>query len=685
MAGTIVLKDNVTGQFHSYPVAWIDIDRLQQLDPSLPLSNGVTDCAGAVQYAQATYGAGVDLNYYVIGNAATPYISGYVGPCMSDTVKPSDTAAERLIDFAKHDGQRAEAGDKFTSLFFDSSYSIPPADWNTSEGYYTQQSIAGYTKYNSAVATFDPSTTYSKNDYIARKFWTTTGNTFGICCGIGGNDNLEFAVSGCRYVDVTDARYGPGAYLSPAVQDNRDLYGTGGWMRYTNAGGGSTAPGFNSNPYIQSASSPYSTSGGTQAEPVVLRQVSIQMVATVISNKVYLGIACLQWSGDAVTGIYCELFPEWFWGQFSVGPGSPDSAPQFYGVDAGISGGFGTYTETTQDPGLPTAVQPFSGSSPDGYGLHVYDITNVQYEALQAALWGSGGTASSLWNKWLNYKFNPIASVIACHYLPSKLKPQLSPVPQEQLRAGGCCIIPGNTVDYLNSKTTVDYAFTEKDIDAFFSNHLNYTPFTHYQLFLPFIGWMDIPADRIRGGSKDGVKVPGKIKVTYRCDIITGNVVAYVDCTDADGHKVQYTGTGNAALSVPITGNDNGTGAAVGAISGLALGLITGNAAGMAAGAASAALSISGAQHTTQQAGQYGGSIAAMGQLNILLIVTQPIQQDTERARNLRGLVSYVDATISDLAGSGYTECAEVRADIAGATDEEKAEIERILKGGVYL
>ncbi|MBO5706820.1 MAG: hypothetical protein J6S05_07495 [Bacteroidaceae bacterium] len=674
MGGSIALKDNETGQFHNYPIAWLDIDRLQTLDPSLPLSQQTTDCAGAVQYATATYGASVDLDYYTIGSAATPYTSGYIGPCISDTIKPADTASARLVDFVKPDGTPAPIGTKFTDLFHTSTYSIPPADWNTSSAYYTKQSIAGYTKYNSAVATFDPANSYSKNTHLSRFFTTTTGNTFGLCIGIGGSDNREFIVSGCRYVDASAARYGADILKSPAAQDNRGLFGDGGWMRFTNAGGGSTVPSANSNAYNNSENNPYSAQGGTLAEPVILREVSAQIVAAKINGKDYLGIACLRWNGDTVSAIYVELFPAWFWGEFSATEGTPDSAPQFYGIDAGINGGYGEYTDTQEDPPIPAAVQPFANSSPDGYGLHVYRIDNAQYEAVQAALWGSGGVASSLWNKWVNYKFNPIASIIACHYLPSSLLPVITPPNLQQLRAGGCAIV-NSGVEYLNSKTTVTETFAARDIPRFFSNHLAYTPYSHYQLFLPFCGWIEIPADRLRGGA---------IEVVYRCDIITGNVCAFVNCMDADGRVTQYTATGNAALSVPVTGNDNGTGAAVGAISGLALGLLTGNAAGIAAGAAGAALSVSGAQHTTQQAGQYGGSIAAMGQLNILLVCTQPIQQDTERARDLRGLVTYVDATIEDLAGTGYTECAEVRADGIG-TDAEKARIEEILKGGVYL
>lgn len=673
MGGSIALKDNETGQFHNYPIAWLDMDRLQALDNALPLVQSVTDCAGAVQYATATFGASVDLNYYVLGAVNAVYTSGYLAPCMSDTVKPEDTASARLVDFVKPDGTPAPIGTKFTDLFQISTYAIPPADWNTSSAYYTRQTFAGYEKYNSALSTFDPATSYSKNTHLSRFFTTTTGNTFGVCIGIGGRDNLEFVNSGSRYVDVNDSMFG-NASLSPAVQDNRDGFGNGGWMRYTNASGGSAVPYYNSSPYNVSLESPYIAQGGTQAEPVVLRQVSVQIVATRINGKDYLGIACLRWNNGSVASIYVEFFPAWFWGEFSATEGTPDSAPQFFGIDAGINGGYGEYTDTQEDPPIPAAVQPFANSSPDGYGLHVYRIDNAQYEAVQAALWGSGGVASSLWNKWVNYKFNPIASIIACHYLPSSLLPVITPPDLEQLRAGGCAIV-NSGVEYLNSKTTVTETFAARDIPRFFSNHLAYTPYSHYQLFLPFCGWIEIPADRLRGGA---------IEVVYRCDIITGNVCAFVNCMDADGRVTQYTATGNAALSVPVTGNDNGTGAAVGAISGLALGLLTGNAAGIAAGAAGAALSVSGAQHTTQQAGQYGGSIAAMGQLNILLVCTQPIQQDTERARDLRGLVTYVDATIEDLAGTGYTECAEVRADGIG-TDAEKARIEEILKGGVYL
>lgn len=417
---------------------------------------------------------------------------------------------------------------------------------------------------------------------------------------------------------------------------------------------------------------------GSYADSIkLIDNTSAEIVYTEIGGKPYLGCAACKWAAGMISEIDVVFLPAWFWGNFETSV-DPDEAPQFYGLDGQINGGDGEYTDNNETPPIPSAVQPFSGVSANGYGLHVYQITGSDYEQVQAALWGAGTIAGSLWNRWQNYKFNPIAAIISCHCVPDQLLPSSSTT--GQLRAGGACIISSG-VTIHNAKTTTDKTFTPLVVKKFFSNHLAYDPFTSIKMFLPFCGFVDIPADRVRGGA---------IGVSYRCDIITGNCVAFVDCQDQSGAiTYQVTASGNCALSFPITGNDNGTGQVLGAISGMTLSTLAnaaaGNAAGIALGVAGGASSIAGAQHTTQINGQYSGSVASLGQLSVLAFITQPIQQQTELSRELGGLVSFVDATISDMIGSGFTQCELVKADIAGATDGEKAEIERLLKEGVYL
>ena len=180
----IRLKDTTTGALNNYPVMWIDMDKLQGFDPSLPLSQSTTDCAGAVQYATATYGATVDLDYYVLGDSVNGgYTSGYLDSCISGATKPDDRVSRRLVDLVRQsDGAAPDAGYPFNMLFQSGSYSTPPGDFNGTS-YFSKQSYGGYTKYN-IINSFSPGT-YAKNEYISRKFVTTTGNTFGVCIGVG--------------------------------------------------------------------------------------------------------------------------------------------------------------------------------------------------------------------------------------------------------------------------------------------------------------------------------------------------------------------------------------------------------------------------------------------------------------------------------------------------------------------
>lgn len=511
--------------------------------------------------------------------------------------------------------------------------------------------------------TFVPNQLYFKSETACALYQTANGGTIGGCIGTAlvGGDSMAVANVGANQTSWTG-----GFYQVNTNHDYNPKFDGSFILDCTNI--------FRNWPNTAVAET-WTEENGKYKTPSAM---VTQCVYTEISGYPYIGMAAIKLDALGVpSAISVNFIPAWFWGDFSQ-PEDPEDAPQYYGIDSGISGGDGTYTEGNTAPPLGSDLQPFASVSKDGYGLHVYKINSSEYDLVQAALWGGNGlSVGALWDKWKNYKFNPVASFISCHCLPDCFIPTITPTVLSQLRAGGTHIVSSATVPYLNSKTTVTTSFPYKAIGKFFSNHLAYTPYSHYQLYLPFCGVLDIPADRIRGGG---------IQVHYRCDIITGNVCAYVDCVDQDGAlNCQYTLTGNCALNIPITGNDNGTGQAVGAISGLALGALTGNPAAFAAGVAGAALSISGAQHTTQTAGQYSGSVAAIGQLSIILTVTQPVQQDTERARDLRGIVSYVDATLADMEGTGFTQIAEVKADISGATDEEKQDIERILREGVFL
>ena len=72
-----------------------------------------------------------------------------------------------------------------------------------------------------------------------------------------------------------------------------------------------------------------------------------------------------------------------------------------------------------------------------------------------------------------------------------------------------------------------------------------------------------------------------------------------------------------------------------------------------------------------------------MSQRIPFLVLTQPQQHLDDHYKEYSGLPSYITYKLG--ACSGYTKVENVIDNTVSATDEEKAEIERLLKEGVYL
>lgn len=684
------MKSSIDNQYHNYPVAYLDHDRLVSLYGSDPFVTQTTDMPAAITWAQTMYGAGVNLNYFVIGDSPSGgFTSGLLSGCMQDLVKPENSKANPVSITVQSTGVKAETGHAFADCFTLQGYSAgaaPPSDLNTSNRYYTAVTVSDHDKYNQT-QTYSPPVTYSVNDRLSAKLETTTGNTIGCCIGIGGSENKEFVCVGNPYIDSSEVRYGSNLDWSPAVQDNRDGFGDGGWMLQCNYGGGSFVPGYNSNPYALSGDSPYHTD---DPKPYVLNQVTVQFVYTVVSSQLYIGLACLRWSGNNVLSIYADFLPAWFWGEYTLTDPelTPATKENYYGTDAQPAGGNGEYSYTNDPVDLPTALQPFGTITSDGHGMHIYDISISDYEEVCGTLWGDGTLTSALWKKWQNFKCNPIAAVIGCHQIPTDLRPSTAGMTQVDPRAAGCPLTTSKQAYYVNTKTTIDFNVGDMTIPKYYGHFMDYEPYTDISLFLPFCGWMTVSPDRVNGGAQSG-----KINVKYRCDIITGNVAAYVKTyiRTAAGTYIQtgtQTATGNCAVEIPVTGNDNGTGTVLGAVTaaaGVAAAGIAGGAGGaMIGGAAAAGLGIHAGRHNIQQAGNYSGNIAMINQLQCFASVTMPIAVYTDIWKELHGLKSGLAVTVSQLTGTGFTQFSDFHADL-DCTEAEQAEIEEIMKTGVIL
>lgn len=204
-------------------------------------------------------------------------------------------------------------------------------------------------------------------------------------------------------------------------------------------------------------------------------------------------------------------------------------------------------------------------------------------------------------------------------------------------------------------------------------SYLDYSPHTEMQLYLPYIGFVDISPDDCMGGS---------VSVKYMVDIIGGTCVAQVKCNN----HVLYEYAAACSCQVPVSAGQYQNivlGAVRGAI-GLTSGVLGAAGGGLFSGlseAADAALSMT--KPKIQRSGGFGGSSGLMGHQTPYIIYTVPRLIVPGRQNNFIGYPSYITRTLGDL--TGYTQIDSIHLSGIPASQSEQAEIEQLLQEGVYL
>lgn len=365
--------------------------------------------------------------------------------------------------------------------------------------------------------------------------------------------------------------------------------------------------------------------------------------------------------------------------------------------DGNSWGGTGTNDRSSDNVGASphiSGVAPFNLAA--GRGQHIYILDGGAFDTFTGYLWGSDNSIfTSLWDKWKNLRYNPIGAIIGCHCLPTAFTPVGTAV--------GSVYLAGTTLSPMPSPPAVCQAVTAAnghiiqypaDGNPVFMDVgglIDFTDFTGVSItvHVPFCGSCPVPVSACMGGvGADGEYHAGGLAVTYRCDIITGNVCAFVYARDRNGNaQIVQTLTGNCAYQIPVTGNDNGTGQMLGALTSTAVGALFGNPGAVISGIVGAAS----AEHRTNIVGNHGGSAAILTNLYCWAEFTYNEYSRPANTNPTRGRPSDIGGTVNAGAGieySGYTVFDSVDVhEIATlvATDAEKAEIETLLTSGVYL
>lgn len=348
-------------------------------------------------------------------------------------------------------------------------------------------------------------------------------------------------------------------------------------------------------------------------------------------------------------------------------------------------------------PQLPGITDPETGDrtfpsiipeSGPGF-IHVYNPTPAEFVAFGTWLWVTYADATI--DKILN---NPFDGVIGAH--------EFYATPNR----GGRDNIRSA---FLTCPTTADLVpnrYSEIDcgtviVPEFYGNYLDYSPYSQAYIYLPFIGINEVSIDDIVGHA---------VNIRYRVDSYSGSCIAMIFVAKDGYQNLCYQFAGNCAVDVPMAGGSQaaikagmmqaeayaraaqasslghlfgGIGSALmgslgGAISGIS-GII-GDYANAQAGVEAARVAN---KSTVQHSGQFGASHGAMGEKVPFIIIRNPIQVKVVNYNQDYGFPAHKRVIIGGC--TGYLRVREVNVISAHATDDEKAQIEALLKNGVYI
>lgn len=307
-----------------------------------------------------------------------------------------------------------------------------------------------------------------------------------------------------------------------------------------------------------------------------------------------------------------------------------DVDPYEEGVGPSAPGGFGDGTFDFTSTSVDFQDLPGIGAMDTGM-ISLYVPTTANLQALAQYLWAGAFDVD-------NFKklvADPMDVIIGMHIVP---------VSAAQIGTTPATLVVGNISTGISmDRATHQYVSVDCgsiEIKPKWGAYLDYSPYSKLQLFLPYIGFVDISPDDCMGGT---------IAVKYSIDILGGTCVAQVKCND----HVLYELSGTCSCEVPVTAGQyqnialslaRGAGAIMG-------GIASGNYADAVEGVANAALSA--VKPDVQRSGGFGGSSGLMGHQIPYLILTVPRMCVPGSQNTYIGYPSFITRTMSEL--SGYT------------------------------
>lgn len=311
----------------------------------------------------------------------------------------------------------------------------------------------------------------------------------------------------------------------------------------------------------------------------------------------------------------------------------------------------------------------------DMLDLGLVNVYETKYkngvQSLADFLWSHGFFDSIL--KTQNDAFSAIMALRIMPYLP------------DDAIGDGAAVKVGNTVhddttlQAIHRFRKVTKQYYTKDLGHISIPHNNadytdYKPYSSAEIYLPFVGIVPLDINDVIGKS---------IGIKYIFDVLSGNFIAVVSLSIGKIYKFN----GNCSAEIPVTGENainlwrsfiSNSFALVGASA-------TGNIPMFTVNGAMGALNIASASSSVMRSGSLNGNLGYFGPENdytpyVILHMAKNVTPTLDR---VKGKCYYRYQSLEDL--TGFTQCSAVHIVGGNATEEERKEIEDLLKEGVYL
>lgn len=203
---------------------------------------------------------------------------------------------------------------------------------------------------------------------------------------------------------------------------------------------------------------------------------------------------------------------------------------------AGGSGGTGTQTWTSTP--VPVNTLPVTTASDAGF-ITLYNPTLQELKDLSSYMWSDLFTLDTLKRIFLD----PMDIILGLNILPV-------PIPnggRSRLK------IAGFSTGVSMTKAASQYVTFDcgsVTVPEVWGAYLDYAPYTKTQLYLPYIGTVNINTDDVMGRT---------VRVVYKVDILTGACMAQLHVaggTHCEIDSVLYHFSGNCAQNIPVTGSN---------------------------------------------------------------------------------------------------------------------------------